>query len=84
MKKVKQLLNYAANHTNTIGTYRASDMVLVAHSNTSYLSKSNARIQVGRYFTMSNNNPNPLNNRATLTIAQIIKAVMSSATEAGI
>ena len=36
MKKVKHFLEYAASHTDAIITYRASDMVLAAHSNASY------------------------------------------------
>jgi hypothetical protein len=57
-------------------------MVLVGHSNASYLSEANARSQAGGHFFMSNNNALPPNNGAVLTIAQIIKAVMSSAAEA--
>ena len=38
MKKVKHFLDYAASHPDAIITYRASDMVLSAHSNASYLS----------------------------------------------
>jgi hypothetical protein len=37
---------------------------------------------VGRHFFTSSNTAKPLNNGAILTIAQIIKAVMSSAAEA--
>ena len=37
MKKVKQLLDYAAMHPDAIVTYNASDMVLAAHNDASYL-----------------------------------------------
>ena len=40
MMKVKQLLDYAATHPDAIVTYNASDMVLAAHSDASYLSES--------------------------------------------
>ena len=82
MKKVKQLLDYAATHPDAIITYRASNMVLAAHSDASYLSESKARSRAGGHFFMSENDHAPRNNGAVLTIAQIIKAVMSSAAEA--
>jgi hypothetical protein len=62
--------------------YHPSDMVLARHSNASYLSKSKARSPAGGHFFMSNNTAKPQNNGAILTIAQIIKAVMSLAAEA--
>ena len=57
-------------------------MVLAGHSNASYLSKSKARSQAGGHFFMSSNTAKPPNNGTILTIAQITKAVISSATEA--
>jgi hypothetical protein len=57
-------------------------MVLAGHSNASYLSDPKACSQAGGYFFMSTNTAKPPNNGAILTIAQIIKAVMSSAAEA--
>ena len=41
MTLAKQFLNYVANHPDAIITYHASDMVLSAHSDASYLSESN-------------------------------------------
>jgi len=38
MKRCKLFLDYAATHQDAIITYHASDMVLVVHSNASYLS----------------------------------------------
>ncbi len=83
-KMVDQFLNYVATHPNAIITYQASNMVLAGHSNASYLSETNARSQAGGQFFMSNNDALPPNNGAVLTIAQIIKAVMSSVAEAEI
>jgi hypothetical protein len=42
MIKVKQFLDYAFTHPNAIMTYQASDMVLAAHSDASYLLEANA------------------------------------------
>jgi hypothetical protein len=84
MNKVKQFLDYAFAPSHAIVTYQASDMVLAAHSDASYLLDTNACSQAGGHFFMSSNTPHPHNNRTVLTIAQIIKAVMSSAAEAEI
>ncbi len=83
-KLVHQFLDYVATYPDAIITYQASNMVLAGHSNASYLSETNARSQAGGHFFMSNNNALPPNNGAVLTIAQTIKAVMSSAAEAEI
>jgi hypothetical protein len=72
-------------HTSdAIMTYQASDMVLAAHSDASYLSEANARSRTGGHFFMSSDTPCPHNNGAVLSIAQIIKAVMSLAVKAKI
>ena len=76
MKKVKQILDYAATHPDAIVTYRTSNMVFAAHSDASYLSESKARSRAGGHFFLSENDHTPRNNGAVLTIAQIIKAVM--------
>ena len=73
MKKVKHFLDYAASHPDTIITHRASDMVLAAHSDASYLSESKARSRAGGHFFMSNDDAIPSNNGAILTVSQIIK-----------
>ena len=77
MKKLKQLLDYAATHPDTVITYQASDMVLAGHSNDSYLSETKARSRAGGHLFMSNNTAFPLNNGAVLNISKIIKAGMS-------
>ena len=84
MRKVDQFLDYAACNPSAIVTYRASDMVLTVHSDASYLSESKARSQAGGHFFLSNNAQFPANNGAVHTVAQLIKAVMSSAAEAEI
>ncbi len=83
-KSVHQFMDYAATHPNAIITYKESNMVLAGHSDASYMLETNARSKAGGHFFMSNNNALPPNNGAVLTIAKIIKAVMSSAAEAEI
>jgi hypothetical protein len=71
MVKVKQFLDYASTHPNSIVIYQARDMVLAAHSDASYLSKANACSQAEGHFFMSSDTPCPHNNGVVLTIAQI-------------
>jgi hypothetical protein len=78
----QQLLHYLATQEDTVLTYHASDMILAAHSNASYLSKPQACSQAGGHFFLSNNAEVPPNNGAVVNIAHIIKHVMSSAIEA--
>eukprot|EP00804_Cyclotella_cryptica_P021313 CCRYP_001564-RA/>CCRYP_001564-RA protein AED:0.37 eAED:0.41 QI:0/0/0/1/0/0/4/0/328 len=78
----KQLLNYLAMQEDTVLTYHASDMILAAHSNTSYLSETKACSRAGSHFFLSSNEDIPSNNCAILNIAHIIKHVMASATKA--
>jgi hypothetical protein len=82
MKQTKQLLDYIASQEDAVITYSASEMVLAAHSDASYLSEPQARSRAGGQFFLSNNSDIPPNNGAVLNIAHIIKHVMSSATEA--
>ena len=82
LDRVYQFLYYALSHPNAGITYRASDMILAAHSDASYLSETNACSHAGGHFFLSENDYYPNNNGAVLTIVQIIKAVMSSAAEA--
>ena len=77
LAQIHQFLDYALSHPNAVVTYRASDMVLAAHSDVSYLSKTNAGSRVGGQFFLSQNDHYLNNNGAVLTIAQIIKSVMS-------
>ena len=70
MTKIKQLLDYAATHPDAIVTYHASNMVLAAHSDASYLSEKQARSRAGGHFFMSNNAEIPNNNGAVHTVDQ--------------
>jgi hypothetical protein len=80
--RCKPFLDYPATPQDTILTYKASDMVLVVHSDASYLSKPKARNQAGGYFFLSSDCDDPANNGAVLNLAQLIKDVMSSTAEA--
>jgi hypothetical protein len=82
MASVKLFLNYAATHQHTVLTYCAGNMVLVIHSDTSYLSKPKASCQIGGHFFMSSDTADLANNGAVLNIAHFIKTAMSSAAEA--
>ena len=57
-------------------------MILAVHSDASYQYKTNYIRRAGGHFFMSSDSPEHLNKGAILTIAQIIKTVMSSAEEA--
>ena len=82
MKEVKQFLDYASTHQDATITYRSSNTIIAVHIDASYLSKTKARSRAGGHFFLSENEEYPANNGAVLTIAQIIKVVMSSAAEA--
>jgi hypothetical protein len=77
-----QLLDYVATYPDDGIFYRASDMILAAHADASYLNVSKARSRAGAHIMLSENDPIPKFNGPILTIAQIIKFVMSSAAEA--
>ena len=58
-------------------------MILAAHSDASYLSKSKARSHAGAYIFVSKDDLIPRSNGpAVLSVAQVIKLVLASAAEA--
>ena len=81
-KAVHQLLDYVATYPLDGITYRASSMVLAAHSDASYLTEHGSRSRAGAHIFLSENDPIPRQNGPVLTISQIIKFVMASAAEA--
>jgi len=81
-KAVSQLLDYVATHPNDGVTYRASSMVLAAHSDASYLTEPGSRSRAGAHIFLTEEDPIPRTNGPVLTISQIIKFVMASAAEA--
>ena len=62
MTRCKQFLNYAATHPDAILTYKRSDMVLMVHSNASYLSKPKACSHAGGQFFLSSDEADPIDN----------------------
>ena len=82
MLKAKQLLDYSAMQPNAIITYRASDKVLSGHSDASYLSEFKSQSRAGGHFSWRTSRQIRPTMVLSLTISQIIKAVMSSAAEA--
>ena len=82
MRKIHQFFDYAATHKDAIITLSGSDMVLVGHSDASYLSESKAHSWAGGHYFLSNNSTNPPNNGSVLTVTHMIKAVMSSSDKA--
>eukprot|EP00804_Cyclotella_cryptica_P015115 CCRYP_000674-RA/>CCRYP_000674-RA protein AED:0.44 eAED:0.46 QI:0/0/0/1/0/0/2/0/141 len=70
------------SHQDAMMTYCTSNMILAVHSDTFYLSETKANSRASGHFFLSEDDPSPCNNGAILTLAQIIKPVMSSAAEA--
>jgi hypothetical protein len=84
MEKCKQFLDYATMQDEEVITYRASDMKLAIHSDAScsYLGEPKAWSRAGGHYFCSEDVTDPADNGAVLTVATIIKQVMSSAAEA--
>jgi hypothetical protein len=69
-----QMLDYLATHPDAIIRYHASDMILHIHSDTSYLSVSNARSRLGGLFFLGNKCPEQDRlNGSILNVASVIK-----------
>ncbi len=79
---ITQLLDYCATQEEAIITYSSSKMILAVHSDAGYCNEKKSRSRAGGHFFLLNDDESPPNNGAILTIATIIKAVMSSAAEA--
>eukprot|EP00804_Cyclotella_cryptica_P028972 CCRYP_012388-RA/>CCRYP_012388-RA protein AED:0.44 eAED:0.46 QI:0/0/0/1/0/0/2/0/263 len=59
---VHQLLDYVATYPNDGITYRASSMVLAAHSDASYQTEPGSRSRAGAHIFLSENDPVPRHN----------------------
>jgi len=81
MANCQQFLDYAATQEESVLTYKASNMILAIHSNSSYLNEKHSRSQVGGHHFWSSNTDNPDNNGAVLNVSSVMKAVLSSAAE---
>jgi hypothetical protein len=80
----KALLNYYATHPDATLQYRASDMILHIHSDASYLTESKARSRAGGHHFLSDKPSNQPSrpNGPILSLAKILRNVMSSAAKA--
>jgi hypothetical protein len=77
-----QLLDYLATRPDATIRYHASDMILHIHSDTYYLSVSNARSRLGGLFFLGNKSPKQdMLNGSILNLASVIKNVVASAAE---
>ena len=77
-----QLLDYCAKQEEAGITYSASKMILAIHSDAGYCNEKKLRSRAGGHFFLSNDDEFPPNNGAILTVATIVKAVMSSVAKA--
>ena len=62
-------------------TFQSSSMVLLGHSDASYINVRKACSRAAAHIMLSEDAPIPPYNGPVLKIAQIIKGIMSSATE---
>src|SRR6056300_678158 len=79
---IEWLLDYCATYPSDGILYRASNMILAAHSDAGFNNETKGRSRAGAHIFLSEDEPSPKWNGAVLTIAQIIKFVMDSASEA--
>jgi hypothetical protein len=73
MRQTQQLFDYLATQKDAVLSYHVSNMVLVVHSNASYLSKPKASSRARGHFSLSSDTPILPNNGAVLNIVHIIK-----------
>jgi hypothetical protein len=78
---VDLLLDYVASYPNDSIVYCASNMILCAHADASFLNESNSCSRVGACIYLLEDDPFSHFNGAILSIAQIIKFIMASATK---
>ena len=79
---INQLLDYSATYPIDGILYRSRDMILCAHYDAGFHKKIKVRNRAGAHIFLSKNDLMPKWNGPVLTLAQIIKFVMSSASEA--
>ena len=82
MNRTLQIIDYVATQEDAVLTYSRIQMTLASHSNACYLNEPEAHIWSDGHFLLSNNTTFPPKNGAILTIAKIIKNVISSAAKA--
>ena len=78
---IDQILDYCVTYPSDGILYPSSYMVLCAHSGAGFHNESKGRSRAGAHFFLSENDDMPRWNGPVLTLAKIIKFVMSSAPE---
>ena len=79
---IDQILNYCATYPSDGILCLSSNMVLCAHSEAVFHNESRGHSRSGAHIFLSENDDIPRWNGPVLTLAKIIKFVMSSASEA--
>ena len=79
---INKIMYYCATYPAFGILYCSSDMVLCAHSDTGLHNESKGRSRAGAHIFVSENDAIPRWNISVLTLAKIMKFVMSSASEA--
>ena len=79
---IDQTLDYCATYPADGILYRSSNMVLCAHSDAGFHNEIKGQSRAGAHTFLSENYAMPRWNGHVLTLAKIIKFVMSSASEA--
>ena len=81
-RAIHQLLDYCAIYPDDGILYRASNMVLAGYADAGFNNETRSRSRVGAHIFLSENESIPWWNCPVLTIAQMMKYVVSSAAEA--
>ena len=80
-REVKHFWNYCTTHPDAGVRFHASDMILLMHSDVSYLSEPESKSRAAGHLYLSKRNNEKFNNGAVVTLSKIIKHVMTSASE---
>ena len=76
------MLDYLATYPNDGIVYRSSNMILAAHFDAGFRNESKRHSRAEAHIFLSEDDPIPRWNGPILSIAQVIKFVMTSAAEA--
>ena len=82
LKEINHLLEYCATYPDDGILYLSSAMILTLHSDEGFNNETKAIIRAGAHIFRSENEPIPRCNGPILTIAQMMKYVLSLAAEA--
>ena len=77
LKRINQILDYCATYLYDGKVYHASDMILTAHSYAVFNYENKSRSRAGAHIFLSENEPILRCNGPILTIAKVVKYVLS-------